>query len=341
MPRCRSKGDELLRIGILGCGSIGRRHARNLTALGQTDLVLFDPDPAARTALEGSLTGSFVETLDGVWRSHPEIIFVTSPPHLHVQQALEAARSGCDLFIEKPLSHAWDGVDELCAEIEKRGLVSMVGCNMRFHPGPARVRDLLAEGAIGSVIAARIHTGSYLPDWRPGTDYRRSYSASDAMGGGAILDSIHEIDLALWYFGPGRLLAAAAAPANAIGLDVEGVAEILIRHDSGALSSVHVNFVQRDYRRGCEAIGWDGTLYWDFSEGRVRCVRSKETSVFLQPPGWMLDQMYRDELAHFLGSVARRDRTVNTAKESLPALRIALAAREMSRQHPVQTRIVA
>lgn len=323
-----------MRLAILGCGSIGRRHARNLTALGQTDLVLFDPDPSARTALEGAPSASFVETIEEVWRSRPEVVFVTSPPHLHVSQAREAARRGCDLFIEKPLSHTWDGVDELSVEVEQRGLVSMVGCNMRFHPGPARVRELLTEGVIGRVISARIHAGSYLPEWRPGTDYRQSYSASDGKGGGAILDCIHEIDLALWYFGPGRLAAAASTPAETIGLDVEGTAEILIQHDSGVLSSVHLNFVQRNYRRGCEVIGSDGSLYWEFAEGMVRSVLADGTRTQTLLPGRGVDQMYRDEIAHFLGSVGRRASTGNTVKESLPALRIALAARRTSRSAP-------
>src|SRR5262249_44881068 len=154
-----------------------------------------------------------------------QAVLVTAPTHLHVPLAREAAAHGCDLFIEKPLSHSWDGVEELRHEVRRRGLVTMVGCNMRFHPGPARVHELLRRGAIGRPLAARIFTGSYLPDWRPGTDYRKSYSASSERGGGVLLDCIHEIDLALWYFGPARLAAAVAAPAETIGLDVEGVAE--------------------------------------------------------------------------------------------------------------------
>jgi predicted dehydrogenase len=198
---------------------------------------------------------------------------------------------------------------------------------MRFHPGPARVKQLLEAGAIGRVIAARIVTGSYLPDWRPGTDYRDGYSASTERGGGAILDCIHEIDLALWYFGPARLLAAATAPAETIGLPVEGTAELLLRHDSGTLSSVHLNFVQRDYRRGCEVMGSEGSLYWDFNARSVRCVTPVGTRVFDSPPDWELDQMYRDEVIHFLECVESRRPAPNSAGDSRQTLRIALQAR--------------
>ena len=326
-----------MRIAILGSGSIGRRHARNLTALGQTDLVIFDPDPAARVAPDESPGALCVATLDEVWRSRPEAVLVTSPSHLHVPQALEAARRGCHLFIEKPLSHDWDGVDDLCGEVARRGLVSMVGCNMRFHPGPARLKGLLDEGAVGRVVAARLYTGSYLPDWRPGTDYRRSYSASAARGGGAILDLIHEIDLALWFFGSGTLVASATVPANSLGLEVEGLAEILIRHDSGVLSSVHLNFVQRDYQRECRILGAAGTLSWTFQEPYVTRYDGDSGAGRREPlpSPWQVNDMYLDELRHFLGSVESRSASSYPVDQARAALRLALDAKAMANQTPL------
>ena len=323
-----------MRVAVLGCGSIGRRHARNLLALGMgaSDLVLYDPDPAAQERLEG-IRGEFVTALDAVWQSGPRVVFVTSPTDRHVSLALEAARRGCDLFIEKPLSHTLEGVETLCREVEARRLVSMVGCNMRFHPGPALVRELLQTGAVGRVLAARIHTGSYLPDWRPGTDYRHGYSASAERGGGAILDCIHEIDLALWYFGDAALLFAATSPADSIGLDVdvdvEGVAELLLRHGSGALSSVHLSFVQRDYQRECTIVGTEGTLSWRFAEP---CVRWRGNAVepereYPLPSGWQLNDMYLDELRAFLPCVESRAATPQTVRQGQAVLGLALEAK--------------
>src|SRR5207247_166630 len=146
-------------------------------------------------------------------------------------------------------------------EIESRGLVSMVACNMRFHPGPAQVKQLLESSAIGKPLSARIHVGSYLPRWRAGQDYRLSYSASRTSGGAA-LDCIHEIDLALWYFGAAELISVASLPAHSIGLEVDGLIEILLRHESDVLTSVHLNFLQHNYHRSCSIIGSSGTISW-------------------------------------------------------------------------------
>jgi predicted dehydrogenase len=273
-------------------------------------------------------------TLDELWAWQPDVALVTAPPTSHVDLALAAAERGCHLFIEKPLSHSTAGVDELAAAVARRGVVAMVACNMRFHPGPAQVKALLQAGAVGEVVSARIESGSYLPHWRPHTDYARSYSAS-TLGGGAILDCIHEIDLALWYFGTGETVAAAAVPARGIGLDVEGLAEILLRHDSGVLSSLHLNFVQRDYRRGCTVVGTEGTIYWDFNTGLERHHRADGTRRdFPQPATWTVNDMYVGEITHFLHCVETGGAPCCGIDDGLAALRVALAAKACAAQWP-------
>jgi predicted dehydrogenase len=243
---------------------------------------------------------------------------------------LEAVRRGCHLFVEKPLSHTLDGINELLAVSRKRNLTTMVACNMRFHPGPAAVKRVLDEQAIGNIIAARIQTASYLPHWRPSQDYRKSYSASVEYGG-AILDCIHEIDLALWYLGSAKVLAAVSLSAKSIGLKTDGLAEIILRHKSGALCNVHLNFVQRDYRRTCQIIGSEGTIYWNFTDHAVRVFDAdgKLARTIAEPQGWEINQMYIDELSHFISAVRGNSQTMNPLSVGLDALKIALVARKL------------
>lgn len=263
----------------------------------------------------------------------PQVVVIASPTHWHVQQALEAAGRGCHLLIEKPLSHCPEGIDALQAQVEQRHLITLVGCNMRFHPGPATVKQLLEQKAIGHVLAARIQSGSYLPRWRPWQDYRTSYSASPEYGG-AILDCIHEIDLTLWYFGPAQVVGASRLPATTLGLEADGLAEIVLLHESGMLSSVHLNFVQRDYRRACQIIGSEGTIYWDFQARRVDVFGpdGELARSIPEPAGWQVNQMYVDELTHFLQAVERGTPTINPISGGWAALQIALAAKEA--KHP-------
>ena len=135
---------------------------------------------------------------------HGRQVVITTPTASHLSLALEAAEHGCHLFIEKPLAHAWQGVDRLVDLVEHGRLVTLVGCNLRFHPGLRAVKNLLAEKAVGRVIAVRAEVGQYLPDWHPEEDYRKNYSARRALGGGIVLDAIHEIDYVRWLLGEVR-----------------------------------------------------------------------------------------------------------------------------------------
>ena len=318
-----------MRLVVLGCGSIGRRHLRNLQGLGYTELLAYDPASQARRMTKEEIGLPTLSSLDEVWAKKPEVALVTAGTQAHVDLGLEAASHGCHLFIEKPLSHSIDSrLHRLLSEVEKRNLITMVACNMRYHPGPMAVKALLESGSVGEIVAARIQTGSYLPRWHPDTDYQQSYSASPEWGG-AVLDCIHEIDLALWYFGPAKLAGAACLGAGTLGLESDGLAEILLRHGSGVLSSIHLNFVQRDYKRSCQIIGSRGTIYWDFNDRQVNVFGEDGQAVkrLGEPQGWELNQMYVEELKHFLHSVESHSATTNPISRSIGTLELALAAR--------------
>jgi predicted dehydrogenase len=315
-------------VAVLGAGSIGLRHLKNLLSLGFQQLVCFEPDSARRELVAQTLPVTCLAQLDAVWEFEPSVVFITAPTALHLPLALAAVKHGAHIFIEKPLSHSMNGLELLDSEAKLKGLVSMVGCNMRFHPGPATVRRLLEEKALGTLLCARLQASSFLPRWRPAQDYRKSYSASPDSGG-AILDCIHEIDLADWYFGPGIVLASAILPASCLGLSTDGTAEILIRHESGVLASLHLNFMQRDCRRGCQIAGTHGTIYWDFTMQRVEVFGEDGTlqRSLSEPEGWEINQMYMDEVAYFLECVDRRQQTANSIADARRVLALALDAR--------------
>jgi predicted dehydrogenase len=318
-------------VAVLGAGSIGLRHLKNLLSLGIERLVCFEPDSSRRGLVARTLPVTCLAEPNAVWALEPTVVIVAAPTDSHIPLALATARHGAHVFIEKPLSHSTDGLELLDAETSRKGLVTMVGCNMRFHPGPAIVRRLLQEKTLGTILCARLQASSFLPRWRPAQDYRKSYSASPDSGG-AILDCIHEIDLASWYFGPGAVLASATLPATSLGLTTDGAAEILISHDSGVLASIHLNFMQRDYRRGCQIVGTQGTIYWDFGMRSVQVFGEDGvlSRSYAEPEGWEINQMYLDELAYFLQCVHRRQQTHNSIGDARRVLALALEARNRS-----------
>lgn len=314
---------------VVGGGSIGARHFNNLKALGIGSLEMVEPDAQRRfAAYKNGLDSGFASLAEGLeW--NPDIVVIATPSHLHIEQALLAARKGCHLFIEKPLSHNHQGLDELLNEISQSGATTLVGCNMRFHPGPAKVKELLERESIGRVLFARIYTGSYLPGWRTTQDYRLSYSATKEMGGGCLLDCIHEIDLARWYLGDIKDVFCLADHLSSLEMNVEDVAALICRHTDRAFSEIHLDYVQRTYERGCQIVGENGSIFWNYNDCTVRWFDAKCGcwTTFPQAVGWQTNQMYMDELQHFLECVNRRRQTVFPVEEANEVMRIALAAK--------------
>ena len=319
---------------VVGGGSIGSRHLRNLKRLGIEHLGLVESDASRREAMVAELSvASFSQLREGLdWA--PAFTVVATPTHLHIEQTLEIVRRGFPVFVEKPLSHIVAGISEIVDLVEEKKIGSLVGCNMRFHPGPAKVKQLLDEARIGKVLFARIHAGSYLPGWRPNNDYRSNYAARVETGGGCILDCIHEIDLARWYLGDVQSVSCVAGHLSSLQIETEDVAILVCRHAGGTMSEIHLDYVQRTYERGCQIVGELGSVFWDFNAKAVRWYNAAnmEWTTYAQPETWDLDQMYVDEMKHFLECLAEKRPTMLAIPEAAAVMRIVFAAKTSSEQ---------
>lgn len=173
-------------ILIVGVGSIGARHVKNLLALGFRNLTICDPSQkrAAAVSQNGKLR-TYTDMSTALKTEHPEIVFICTPPHLHVLHARQALHSGAHVFIEKPISHALQGIDALRRKAERKKKVVMVACNYRFHAGFQKLQALLLRRTCGVPLFARVTLGYYLPGARGGLNYKKTYAAG-TKGGGVI-----------------------------------------------------------------------------------------------------------------------------------------------------------
>ena len=324
---------------VIGCGSIGRRHTANLVSLGAHNVTIFDPATERQKRLASELSLDAVHSLDEAWERKPDVVIVAVPTSLHLALALEAARRGCHLFIEKPLSDRLDNIDGLLEMVRTRELVTLVGCNMRWHPGLSMVKELVSEETVGRVIAARVEVGQYLPDWHPWEDYRQGYSARKDLGGGVILDAIHEIDYVRWLLGEVAVVTCVAGKYSRLEIETEDVAAMLLRFENGAVGEIHLDYVQRAYSRTCQIIAEEGTIHWDYTAGMVRwyLARDKSWHFFANPRGWTPNDMYLDEMRHFLSCLRGTEHPMLNVFDAARVLKVALAAkRSATQQHGIE-----
>jgi predicted dehydrogenase len=312
---------------IVGAGSIGRRHISNLKKLGLTKLAACDPHPERLEFVAKQFQVECFPTIEeSLEKFQADAVLVCSPPVHHVDQAMQGLRAGAHVFIEKPLSDRMDGLGALRDEAEKRGATVQVGYNLRFHPSIQKLKELVDGRAVGKILWAHVEAGSYLPDWRPWQDYRRSYTARRESCGGILIDGSHEIDYVTWLFGVPRELACMADHVSRLEVNVEDCATILMRFANGMRVDVHLDFVQRSYSRYCSLIGPEGKVQWDLLNNSVQILRpGKELEIFKFDSE--INDAYVAELAHFIDCARTGARPRFTLEEAILTLRIVLAAR--------------
>jgi predicted dehydrogenase len=195
------------------------------------------------------------------------------------------------------------------------------------------MREALAEGRIGRPLVLRAEAGQYLPDWRPGRDYRQTVSAKSVLGGGAVLELSHELDYARWLVGDVEAVAAQVAKVSDLEIDVEDVAQIILKFKSGAIGCIHLDMIQRPPTRACRVTGTEGTLAWDWADRRVRHFSAKrgEWADLLVEEEPDRNTMYLEELRHFFACVKNRQSPAVTGEDGRRTLEIALAVKESSR----------
>ena len=317
------------RVLVAGLGSIGARHLKLLReALPFADIRVLRHAGCAGDLPEES-NGCF-DSLEAAALFSPQAAVISNPAPFHLDTARALADSGAHLLVEKPLSDTAAGGADLVALCQARGRVLQVGYNLRFLETLQYFRAELAAEAIGTVYSVRCEIGQYLPGWRPGTDYRTSVSARNALGGGALLELSHEFDMLRWVFGEIDWLSAWTGRQGTLEIDVEDCAMVQFGFEGGAVAQLGMDFLRRDTTRVCTVIGEAGSLRWDAVVGSVSRFDPHADSwreVKSQRPEQ--NASYRAQIAAFLHAIAtgRPDEVAAGGTDGLAVMRLVDAAR--------------
>lgn len=322
-------------IAVVSLGSIGRRHLENLQHVepdAEVTLCHLQRGPGSSVP-EHDEVDQVVYGLDGLVDIGPDAVVIACPASEHIRVARRLAKEGIPLLIEKPLSDDMSGVEDVLRIAEDHDATLAVGYNLRFHEPLQVLREALRQDRIGDVRYVRAEVGQYLPDWRD-KPHGETVSAKRKLGGGALLELSHEIDLVRWIAGEVREVTAVTARLSDLDIDVEDTAEIIIGLESGAIGSVHLDMIQRSPRRSLRIEGSQGRLHWTAEEDRVRLYdagsRDWEWLGPESPPAW--NDMYIDEISDFLESVRRGTDPSVHGREGKRTLAVVEAARRAARK---------
>ena len=319
-----------MNIFVVGCGSIGERHIRNLIDISSHNIIVFD---TSKERLDFIKERYDVETHDNIEQCFEydiDAVIVCTPPNTHIQVAEQAIAHGAHVFIEKPISDRFDGLDDLIEKATDNKKIISIGYCFRFSEGLKMIKSLIDSGKLGRILSVKAEFGQYLPDWRPWQNYKQSYTAKKELGGGIILDGSHEIDYLYWLVGDVKEVFCYADKISDLEVETEDTAEILLRFSNGAIGEIHLDFIQRAYSRNCKIIGEKGTLTWDFGEHKVSLYLADSKEWEIYDVDVDVNLMYIEEMKHFLQCINGLSMPLIDAAQGKRVLEIVLAAKESS-----------
>ena len=312
-----------MKFGVIGYGSIGQRHVHNLLALGKEDIILLRKIGSGNELGLREFT-NMVTFLD----ARLDAVIIANPTSLHSEYLRRALALNMNVLVEKPLVATLGEWQALHNQLRTYTGIGMTAYNMRFHPFVQETQRVVTGDEVGRIYSARFFVGQYLPDWRPGTDYSKSYSASLEMGGGVLFDLIHEIDLACFLVGePVGRVDARIERLSDLHIETEDVAELLYQTTRKTLVSIHLDYLTRGYQRYIEIIGERGSLHADLYTNEVIVTSSDGEVKTKSFPEFSRNNMYFDMLHSFIKCIEENRKPVTSLETGMVSNRIAIDIR--------------
>ncbi len=317
---------------FLGLGGVGQRHLRNLRHLRPEAAVAavrhsgrtFEITPELKAdhttnIVEKYAISEFTDLDAAIADFAPDIAIVSTPSNTHAALASRLVAARVPVFLEKPISHDRESLDQLLDALHGSSVPVMVGYMLRYHPAVRHLKAVMEAGGMGRLTGAHVVANTYMPGWHPYEGVGDFYAGRKDLGGGTILTNIHLIDLLHWMLGAPERLWCVGGTLASFEIDVEDTVGALFefRRDGRSVpATLNLSFVQRPVENTMTFRFEAGEVRWDLATQTV--VRNDveagetETKAFGEF-GW--NDMFVAEMEHFLDCVAagrRPDSDVRT-----------------------------
>ena len=272
-------------------------------------------------------------SLDTELASQPDIVVIANPSSLHLRYLEAAINHNIPFYAEKPLVTSREDLVVLKKIVLDKPCIpiNLVGCNLRFLPSLQKLQAMLQVGEIGNLVRATFIAGQWLPDWRPLQDYTQSYSARRELGGGVVLDLIHEIDAAHWLLGDFDSIFGVCGKFSNLSIETADVASILMSRKSGPLVSIQLDYVSRSPIRTYTFVGDAGTIEWNLPQKHLLITRpaGRQEEFAFDLHGYDVPHTYVAAMHELLIAIDEGRPTSQSLDDGIAALEIAFNVKEI------------
>lgn len=303
-----------MNILIIGLGSVGKKHLFVLKKNYPNSTIF-----ALRTSfnsenISGVINVYSFEELDIEF----DFIIIAAPTFLHEDFILKSLKYKCPLFIEKPILHSLKNKSIISQKLKSNNILTYTACNMRFHPCILKLRDFIKQNN-NSIIEVNVYCGSYLPNWRMGVDFKKTYSSSAKLGGGVHLDLIHELDYCIWIFGKPNSVKKTIRKISHLEIDSFDYANYLMIYNNFTIN-ITLNYYRKDAKRQIEVVTKDETIIFDLISNKIE--NNKKIITYYEK--FEMIETYEKQLKYFIDNLNKPKLMMNTFEESVETLKFAL-----------------
>jgi len=286
---------------IVGAGSIGQRHIRNLRHIGIDKIIALRSKKGHYKKLPEELAVIEVININQLLKYKPDVAIIANPSSLHLEAANQIVKHVKGVFIEKPLSNSTSGCPELIDRMNHESVVSFVGYNMLFHPIVKNIIKFIDENDVGDIVNIQCQVGQWLPDWHPYADYKQACYARKDLGGGVALTMIHEIQLALALAGDCSHVYGEVTAYGQLDLDVDVCSDLMIKHKSGTVSQIHLDYLQQPAHRSGTITFEKGWLSYDFNKKKLTGqIGQSDPITIWSDSDYDFNHMYVEQMEEFI-----------------------------------------
>jgi len=324
-------------ILIFGAGSVGKRHARNLAALGCRISCMDVREDRCQELAQEVDAERFTDECEALAASRYDGVVVGSPPYVHVRQSIAALKAGIPVLLEKPVAPDLEGARRLAAAVEGASAPLLMGYTWRWWPPLRKIRALLGAGVIGPIQHVQFHMSAHLADWHPWERYQDFFMARREMGGGALLDESHWIDLMLWLFGMPSRVSGRIEKISDLEIDSDDNVDLLFAYDDGPRVSMHLDLYGRPHEKFIRFVGSHGTLYWSTDPNQIRIGRGWQQDWDIMTYDCERNDMFVGVAKEFLDVIAGEPPATCAIEDGVRVLEIVETARRASREERVMS----
>ena len=314
-------------IAIIGLGSIGKQHLRLLRALKPNISIAVVRSGKGNVVQEEEMADRVLYSIQDAIKSGIQAAIIATPAVCHIDQSIKLMSADIHLLLEKPISHNMNGIEKLLKIAKKTKAVGVVGYCLRHDPAAKKFKEFLRNEKTGQILHVQVDCGSYLPDWRPGHDYRQTTSSKRETGGGVLLELSHELDYINWFFGKMQNVQASINYSGTLDIDVEDSADMLFTSREGFPVYVHIDFNSHRNHRKCRVHCSKGDLVWN-AVSKIVSWKPANGSEQVESFNKDNDVMYREQLEHFLRCIELSEVPAVSLEDGVTALQMVLAAHE-------------